>query len=174
MKENNNLSRVTGLRGYQGEFTFSGLEEHLFSELRRFRTGKDEAHERDLVKVYIYILHHQSCNVRCKLHMLKIFLNLLWFWKVPSVLWSSFQAPSRGIPGSTRRLNKNHSSSERRWQFFLFYPAGKKIFWSITPKYQEFNFLLHILAWAGGAPCLGLRTQGDIGDINMRTGQEYS
>ena len=48
MKENNNLSRVTGLRGYQGEFTFSGLEEHLFSELRRFRTGKDETHERDL------------------------------------------------------------------------------------------------------------------------------
>ena len=77
MKENNNLSRVTGLRGYQGEFTFSGLEEHLFSELRRFRTGKDETHERDLVKVF-YILHHYPCNVRsCKLHMLKIFLNLL-------------------------------------------------------------------------------------------------
>ena len=54
MKENNNLSRVTGLRGYQGEFTFSGLEEHLFSELRRFRTGKDETHDRDLVKVFIF------------------------------------------------------------------------------------------------------------------------
>ena len=54
MKQNNNLSRVTGLRGYQGEFTFSGLEEHLFSELRRFRTGKDETHERDLVKVFIF------------------------------------------------------------------------------------------------------------------------
>ena len=43
---------MTGLRGYQGEFTFSGLEEHLFSELRRFRTaGKDELLERDLVKL---------------------------------------------------------------------------------------------------------------------------
>ena len=42
---------MTGLRGYQGEFTFSGLEEHLFSELRRFRTGKDDLLERDLVKL---------------------------------------------------------------------------------------------------------------------------
>ena len=51
-KRKNNLCRVTGLRGYQGEFTFSGLEDHLFSELRRFRTSsKDELHERELVKL---------------------------------------------------------------------------------------------------------------------------
>ena len=51
-KRKNILCRVTGLRGYQGEFTFSGLEDHLFSELRRFRTSsKDELHERELVKL---------------------------------------------------------------------------------------------------------------------------
>ena len=70
MKENNNLSRVTGLRGYQGEFTFSGLEEHLFSELRRFRTGKDETHERDLVKVFFIFYILLLLDVRlCKLHI---------------------------------------------------------------------------------------------------------
>ena len=70
MKENNNLSRVTGLRGYQGEFTFSGLEEHLFSELRRFRTGKDETHDRDLVKVFFIFYILLLLDVRlCKLHI---------------------------------------------------------------------------------------------------------
>ena len=70
MKQNNNLSRVTGLRGYQGEFTFSGLEEHLFSELRRFRTGKDETHERDLVKVFFIFYILLLLDVRlCKLHI---------------------------------------------------------------------------------------------------------
>ena len=51
-KRKNCLSRATGLRGYQGEFTFCGLEKHLFSELRRFRTSsQDDLHERELVKL---------------------------------------------------------------------------------------------------------------------------
>ena len=46
MKYSSGLFRVAGLRSYQGEFTFSGLEEHLFSELRRFRSGKEEVPEK--------------------------------------------------------------------------------------------------------------------------------
>ena len=46
MKYSSGLFRVAGLRSYQGEFTFSGLEDHLFSELRRFRSGKDEVPEK--------------------------------------------------------------------------------------------------------------------------------
>ena len=62
MKYSYGLFRVAGLRSYQGEFTFSGLEEHLFSELRRFRSGKDEVPEKFLF-LLTFCLRGRFCFV---------------------------------------------------------------------------------------------------------------
>ena len=37
------MSRLVGLRTYQGDFTYAGLEKHLYAELRRVQGGsRDE------------------------------------------------------------------------------------------------------------------------------------
>ena len=93
MKYSSGLFRVAGLRSYQGEFTFSGLEDHLFSELRRFRSGKDEVPE--------------------KLHFL-VFVDFLFkrlFFFVIS--FCTFQP---AFNSSTSRLSREFSSSEKRWR----------------------------------------------------------
>ena len=91
MKYSSGLFRVAGLRSYQGEFTFSGLEEHLFSELRRFRSGKEEVPE--------------------KLHFLvsvDILFKRLFFFVV------SISAFQPAFNSSTSRLSREFSSSEKR------------------------------------------------------------
>ena len=91
MNYSSGLFRVAGLRSYQGEFTFSGLEDHLFSELRRFRRGKDEVPEELHFLVFVDFLFK------------RLFLFVISF--------CTFQP---AFTSSTSRLSREFSSSEKR------------------------------------------------------------